>query len=116
MTPLRLVFDLPLQQAQGFVRSIARLTGASIAAPCFSTLSRRGVGLKTGVRKRARPMSLCFCRGQYRLKIFGAGEWLEEKHKNQTETPLLGASFTLGSLLLERGRASVAAHDNRSAD
>ena len=78
----RLVFGLPLRQTQGFVRSIVRLTGASIAAPCFSTLSRRGVGLKTGVRKRPpadEPVHLVV--DSTGLKIFGGGEWLEEKHK-----------------------------------
>ncbi|MHA6646394.1 transposase [Mesorhizobium sp. A623] len=49
---LRLVFGLPLRQTQGFVRSIAQLTGATIAAPCFSTLSRRGAVLKIRVGKR----------------------------------------------------------------
>ncbi|WP_425359545.1 IS5 family transposase [Borborobacter arsenicus] len=79
---LRLVFGLPLRQTQGFVRSIARLTGASTAAPCFSTLSRRGVGLKTGARKRPsadEPVHRVV--DSTGLKIFGAGEWLEEKHK-----------------------------------
>ena len=79
---LRLVFGLPLRQTQGFVRSIARLAGASIAAPCFSTLSRRGAGLKTGVGKRPpadEPVHLVV--DSTGLKIFGAGEWLEEKHK-----------------------------------
>ena len=76
----RLVFGLPLRQTQGFVRSIVRLTGASIAAPCFSTLSRRGVGLKTGVRKHPpadEPVHLVV--DSTGLKIFGGGEWLEEK-------------------------------------
>lgn len=79
---LRLVFGLPLRQTQGFVRSISWLTGASIAAPCFSTLSRRGVGLETGVSKRPpadEPVHLVV--DSTGLKIFGAGEWLEEKHK-----------------------------------
>lgn len=79
---LRLVLGLPLRQTQGFVRSIARLNGASISAPCFSTLSRRGAGLKTGVRKRPpadEPVHLVV--DSTGLKVFDAGEWLEEKHE-----------------------------------
>lgn len=79
---LRLVFCLPLRQTQGFVRSIARLTGTSISAPCFSTLSRRGVSLKKGDRKRSpadEPVHLVV--DSTGLKVFGAGEWLEEKHE-----------------------------------
>ena len=82
---LRLVFGLPLRQTQGFVRSIARLTGASIVAPCFSTLSRRSVGLRLLDRKHlppGEPVHLVV--DSTGLKIFGAGEWLEEKHKTKS--------------------------------
>lgn len=81
---LRLVFGLPLRQTQGFVRSIAQLTGASISAPCFSTLSRRGAVLKTSIRKRPptdEPVHLVV--DSTGLKVFGAGEWLEEKHETR---------------------------------
>ncbi|URK89184.1 IS5 family transposase (plasmid) [Rhizobium sp. RCAM05350] len=81
---LRLVFGLPLRQTQGFVRSIAQLTGGSISAPCFSTLSRRGAVLKTGIRKRPptdEPVHLVV--DSTGLKVFGAGEWLEEKHETR---------------------------------
>ncbi|MHA6644780.1 IS5 family transposase [Mesorhizobium sp. A623] len=81
---LRFVFGLPLRQTQGIVRSLARLTGAPILAPCFSTLSRRGVGLKTGVKSRPptdEPVHLVV--DSTGLKVFGAGEWLEEKHKTK---------------------------------
>lgn len=83
---LRLVFGLPLRQTQGFVRSIARLTGASISAPCFTTLSRRGAVLKTGISNRSptdEPVHLVV--DSTGLKVFGAGEWLEEKHETRRQ-------------------------------
>lgn len=42
---LRVVYQLPLRQTQGLMRSVARLMGIDIAVPDFSTLSRRGKGL-----------------------------------------------------------------------
>ena len=42
---LGMIFKQPLRQTQGLMRSIARLLGAEIAVPDFSTLSRRSNGL-----------------------------------------------------------------------
>ena len=39
------VYDQPLRQTQGMMRSIAKLIGVEITVPDFSTLSRRGKGL-----------------------------------------------------------------------
>lgn len=103
---LRLVFGLPLRQTQGSVRSIARLTGASFSAPCFSTLSRRGAGVKKGDRKRSpvdEPMHLVV--DSTGLKVFGAGEWLEESTRPEGNAAP-GASFTLGSTF-SAARSSV---------
>ncbi|WP_157017107.1 IS5 family transposase [Mesorhizobium xinjiangense] len=110
---LRLVIGLPLRQTQGFVRSIARLTDSSISAPCFSTLSRRGVGLNTGVRKRSpadEPVHLVV--DSTDLKVFGAGEWLEEKHETRRKRrswrklhlglDLLSGEILCADLTLER--------------
>ncbi len=52
LTP-RVVFDLPLRQTQGMMRSIAKLMGVEFAVPDFSTLSRRGKGLLLPSRKPA---------------------------------------------------------------
>ncbi|GLT11980.1 IS5 family transposase [Sulfitobacter porphyrae] len=79
---LGLVFKQPLRQTQGLMRSIARLLGVGIAVPDFSTLSRRGNGLTL----RPKPKSRCDKPVQMvvdstGLKIFGEGDWLEQKHK-----------------------------------
>lgn len=64
------------------MRSIARLLGVGIAVPDLSTLSRRGNGLTL----RPKPKSKCDKLVQLivdstGLKIFGEGDWLEQKHK-----------------------------------
>jgi hypothetical protein len=43
---LRLVFRLPLRQAEGFLRSLLELLDISLEAPDHTTLSRRGKGLR----------------------------------------------------------------------
>lgn len=81
---LGMVFKQPLRQTQGLMRSIAKLLGVDMAVPNFSTLSRRSDGLSLP----ARPVSKCKTPVQLvvdstGLKICGAGEWLEEKHKTK---------------------------------
>jgi hypothetical protein len=81
---LGLVFNQPLRQTQGLMRSMAKLVGVEITVPDFSTLSRRSNGLIM----RAKPRVNCQAAihltvDSTGLKIFGAGEWLEEKHKTK---------------------------------
>jgi hypothetical protein len=81
---LGMVFKQPLRQTQGLIRSIAGLLRVQIAVPDFSTLSRRGNGLVLSVKPRPEsdlPVHLVV--DSTGLKIFGAGEWLEEKHKTK---------------------------------
>ena len=78
---MRLVFDLPLRQTQGFVRSVFELMGLKLDVPDYSTLSRRGGGLKLSGNKRhskSEPITLVV--DSTGVKIFGAGEWQETKH------------------------------------
>ena len=49
---LRTIYKLPLRQTQGLMRSIARLMGVDIPVPDFSTLSRRGLGLRLPAKPR----------------------------------------------------------------
>ncbi len=62
---------------------VARLMGGDIAVPDFSTLSWRSKGLVLpSVRRQAastEPVHLVV--DSTGLKVFGAGEWLENKHK-----------------------------------
>jgi len=92
---LGMVYKLPLRQTQGLMRSISKLLRLKVPVPDFSTLSRRGRGLSlptTPKIKRTNPAHLVV--DSTGLKVFGGGEWLQEKHKTK-ENARRGASFTL---------------------
>ncbi|WP_237352792.1 IS5 family transposase [Rhizobium leguminosarum] len=84
---LRVVYGLALRQTQGLMRSVAALMGFDIAVPDFSTLSRRSKGLALpSTKSRATtsgPVHLVV--DSTGLKVFGEGEWLENKHKTKTK-------------------------------
>ena len=83
---LGMVFHQPLRQTQGLMRSVTELLGVEIAVPYFSTLSRRGNGLILQTRPRADSQAaIHLAVDSTGLKIFGEGEWLEEKHKNKAK-------------------------------
>ena len=48
---LRLVFRLPVRQAEGFLRSVLSLMGVDLAAPDHTTLSRRSQSLAVEFRR-----------------------------------------------------------------
>src|SRR5918998_6882745 len=77
---LRLVFHLGLRQAEGFTHSVLRLLGQELRVPDHTTLSRRGRGF-AGRRPKVvphGPMHLVI--DSTGLKLFGQGEWNEEKN------------------------------------
>jgi hypothetical protein len=80
---LRAVYGLALRQTQGLMRSVAMVMGLNVLVPDFSTLSRRGKGLKlppARCQSASRgPVHLVV--DSTELKVFGEGEWLENKHK-----------------------------------
>jgi len=83
---LGVVFDQPLRQTQGLMHSIATLLGVDIAVPVFSTLSRRSNGLVLQTRPRADSQAaIHLAVDSTGLKIFGEGDWLEEKHKKKAK-------------------------------
>src|SRR5271168_114392 len=77
---LRLVFHQPLRQTEGLLRSIADVLGVDIAIPDHTTRSRRGGGLTILLKRldRAEPLHLLV--DSTGLKIYGEGEWLDQKH------------------------------------
>lgn len=81
---LGIVFHQPLRQTQGLMRSIAGLLGIGIVVPDFSTLSRRSGGLTLQAMPRANSHAgMHLVVDSTGLRIFGEGEWLEEKHKTK---------------------------------
>ncbi len=77
---LRLVLHLALRQAEGFAASILRLLGHDLCVPDHTTLSRRSRDL-AGRRPKVIPHGpLHLVTDSTGLKLFGQGEWNEEKH------------------------------------
>ena len=77
---LRLLFQLPLRQAEGFLRSLFDLMGLVLDVPDHTTLSRRGKHLKVLLRVPKKPGRMDLVIDSSGLAIFGEGEWAAAKH------------------------------------
>jgi Transposase DDE domain len=77
---LRLVFHLALRQAEGFAASVLRLLGQALRVPDHTTLSRRSRGFAGRQPKVVPNGPLHLVIDSTGLKLFGQGEWDEEKH------------------------------------
>ena len=78
---LRLVFHLPLRQAEGFLKSILKFMDLYLPCPDHTTVSRRN--RTANIRRLARGLSdgpLNFIVDSTGLKICGQGEWHSKKH------------------------------------
>ena len=72
---LRLVFRLPLRQAEGFLRSVLSLLGVDLAAPDHTTLSRRSQSLAVEFRRIPSRGPLHLIVDSTGRSIVGEGEW-----------------------------------------
>src|SRR3712207_5471440 len=79
---LRLAFGRPWRQTEGLLRSLATLLGLDIGVPDHTTFSRRSPGLMLAKAlaqaQRSGPVHVVI--DATGLKVYGAGEWLTEKH------------------------------------
>jgi len=78
---LRLAFHLPLRQTEGLMASLFEWLDVALSVPDHSTLSRRAMNLASvskGCCLPAGPVHLLI--DSTGLKVYGAGEWLQEKH------------------------------------
>jgi hypothetical protein len=73
------VFHQPLRQTEGLLRSIATMLAVDIAVPDHTTLSRRGRGLTILPKMVGREEPLHLLVDSTGLKIYGEGEWLDQK-------------------------------------
>ena len=77
---LRLLYHLPLRQAEGFLHALFGMMRLDLSAPDYTTLSRRSQHL----RRRLRPVppgeSIHLVLDSTGLSIVGAGEWAAAKH------------------------------------
>ena len=77
---LRLVFRLPLRQAEGFLRSVLSLMGVDLAAPHPTTLSRRSQSLAVEFRRIPSRGPIHLIVDSTGLSIVGEGEWAAVQH------------------------------------
>ena len=81
---LRLVFHLPLRQAEGFVHSLLSMMGLQLPTPDHTTLSRRSSSLKPILFHRAcsaQPLHLIV--DSTGLSIHGEGPWSSGKKRRR---------------------------------
>ncbi len=77
---LRLVFRVPLRQAEGFLRSVLSLMGVDLAAPDHTTLSRRSQSLAVAFRRLPSRGPIHLIVDSTGLSIVGEGEWAAVNH------------------------------------
>jgi len=77
---LRLIFRLPLRQAEGFLRSVLSLMSIDLEAPDHTTLSRRGQHLNLRLDRVASTKRIHLMVDSTGLSIVGEGEWAAVKH------------------------------------
>ncbi|MGI9295910.1 MAG: transposase, partial [Pseudomonadales bacterium] len=78
---LRLVFHLPLRQAESFLGSILTLMSLDLPCPDHTTLSRRNRTVNVRRHLDRLPAGpVCLIVDSTGLKICGEGEWHSKKH------------------------------------
>ena len=76
---LRTVFNLPLRQTEGSLRSLLELMAVGLEAPDHTTLSRRSRHLTVRLRRPATKKPMHFIVDSTGLSIVGEGEWAAAK-------------------------------------
>jgi hypothetical protein len=76
---LRLLFHLPLRQAEGFLQSLFGMMGLELDAPDHTTLSRRGQHLDVRLDRVPPLTGLHVIVDSTGLSIVGEGEWARAK-------------------------------------
>jgi hypothetical protein len=77
---LRLIFKLPLRQAEGFLRSVLALMNVDLEAPDHTTLSRRSQSLNVDLHRVAGDGPIHLIVDSTGLSIVGEGEWAAVKY------------------------------------
>src|SRR3954453_8361254 len=75
-------FSRPWRQTEGLLRSLATLLNLDIGVPDHTTFSRRspGLSLASSLAEAQRTGPVHVVIDATGLKVYGAGEWLVEKH------------------------------------
>jgi IS5 family transposase len=77
---LRLIFNLPLRQAEGFLRSVLSQMALGLEAPDHTTLSRRSQRLSVQLARMSTKEPIHLIVDSTGLSIVGEGEWAAAKY------------------------------------
>ena len=77
---LRLLYHLPLRQAEGFLRALFGMMRLDLSAPDYTTLSRRSQHLTRRLRPIPTDEGIHLVLDSTGLSIVGEGEWAAAKH------------------------------------
>ncbi len=77
---LRLLYHLPLRQAEGFLHALFGIMRLDLSVPDYTTLSRRSQHLRRCLRPVPPGEGLHLVLDSTGLSIVGAGEWAAAKH------------------------------------
>ena len=77
---LRLLYHLPLRQAEGFLHALFGMMRLDLSAPDYTTLSRRSQHLQRRLRLVPPGEGLHLVLDSTGLSIVGEGEWVAAKH------------------------------------
>jgi hypothetical protein len=77
---LRLVYGLPLRQAEGVLRSLLSIFGLDLDAPDHTTLARRSRQLNVALKSKATTGPIDLIVVSRGLSIVGQGEWAAAMH------------------------------------
>jgi len=80
---LRLVFHLPLRQAEGFVHSVFELMELDLPVPDHTTLSRRNRSLRIRLPKRTTHGDQALIVDSSGLKLVTAHKWQRARHRTK---------------------------------
>ncbi len=80
---LRLIFNLPLRQTEGFLSSLFGMMGLDLSAPDHTTLSRRGQHLDVRLRRVLTGEATHLIVDSTGLTIVGEGDWATAQHGGQ---------------------------------
>ncbi|RQS40345.1 IS5 family transposase [Burkholderia sp. Bp8986] len=101
---LRTAFRMALRQAEGLLGSVITLMGLSLSAPDHTTVSRRALTLPALPREvPAGPLDILI--DSTGLQVFGAGQWLQEKHGTKSRR-----SWRKLHLAVDAGTGMIVSH------
>ena len=102
---LRMIYHLPLRQAEGFAGSVLALLGLDLRVPDYSTLSRRHADLAVELPPPPQRGPIHLVVDSTGLKVYGEGEWTVRQHGESTRrtwrTLHLGVDEATGQIVAQ---------------